>query len=167
MMAKRPVPAPLTGECEAALTHVVYEYAALESAYRLAFSPTKPPTLRAAIDSFLVHYRSLVEFFQATSDKKRVYTDDIRAEDYVAGWTTPPLPMWGAWEPSMHILLAHLSTKRNAIHEQRTGLDHRVHFAPMRDEIRNAWAAFAQGLAGTIHDGKLGPLLKDQGLLPG
>jgi hypothetical protein len=61
----------------------------------------------------------------------------------------------------MHILLAHLSTKRNAIHDRKTGFDHRAHFSPMREEIRTAWADFAQGLKGTIHDGRLDPLLKE------
>jgi hypothetical protein len=151
----------MPNEYEKALTHVAYEYAALESAYNLVFSAASTPPRIAAFDSFLVHYRSLVEFFQATSDRPKAHTDDIRAEDYLAGWTTPHLPMWAAWASSMHILLAHLSTKRNAIHEQKTGFDHRVHFGPMRDEIRTAWAAFEQGLAGTIHDGKLHPLLKE------
>ena len=153
-------------EHEKALTHVVYEYAALESAYNLAFSATTTPPLNAAFDSFLLHYRSLAEFFHATGDRARGHGDDIRAEDYVDGWKTPHLPMWAAWKSSIHILLAHLSTKRNAIHEQKTGLDHRVHFTPMRQEIRSAWVTFAQGLAGTIHHGNLEALLKERGINP-
>jgi hypothetical protein len=148
-------------EYEKALTHVIYEYAALESAYNLAFNATTTPPFVAAFDSFLVHYRSLGEFFHATSGYSKRCPDDIRAGDYVAAWRTPYLPMWDTWKPSMHILLAHLSTKRNAIHEQKTGFDHRVHFEPMRDEIRTAWAEFEKGLMGTIHGGKVTPLLKE------
>jgi hypothetical protein len=113
-----------------------------------------------AIDSFLVHYRSLVEFFLHTTKKPRYRKDDIRAEDYVATWTTPSLPEWTNWKDDMHILLAHLSTKRNEIAEKKTGFNHLVHFKPMREEIRTAWATFEQGLTGTIYEGKLDPLVK-------
>jgi hypothetical protein len=146
-------------EYEKALTHVAYEYAALESACALAQTATKTPSLIAAIDSFLVHYRSLVEFFTDTATKERYKKDDMRAEDYVNGWKTPPLPEWNKWKPHMHILLAHLSTKRNDV---MNGFDHRVHFKPMLDEIRAAWGAFASGLTGTIYNGKLDPLLKQR-----
>lgn len=152
---------PPPNEYEKALTHVAYEYAALESAFKLAFSATTTPPLIAAIDSFLVHYRGLVEFFHTTREWRRKFTDDPRAEDYVATWTTPSLPAWTKWKGDTHILLAHLSTKRNAIAEKKTGIDHRLHFKPMRKEIRAAWEAFAQGLTGTIHEGKPGPLLQE------
>jgi len=139
-------------EYEKALTHVAYEYAALESAYNLAQTATKTPPLIAAFDSFLVHYRSLVEFFAKEKHRK----DDVRAKDYIAGWTTPPLPEWAKWKDQMHILLAHLSTKRN----ERIGFDHRNDFKPMLAEIQAAWEEFAKGLNGTPYDGKLEPLLK-------
>jgi hypothetical protein len=143
-------------EYEKALTNVAYEYAALESAYNLAQTATKTPPLIAAFDSFLVHYRSLVEFFFHTSQKQRQRKDDLRAEDYVKGWTTPTLNEWDKWKDRMHILLAHLSTKRN----EATGFDHRNDFKPMMNEMQAAWGAFSKGLTGTSHDGKIDPSLK-------
>jgi hypothetical protein len=142
-------------EYEKALTHVAYEYAALESAFNLSQTATKTPPLIAAFDSFLIHYRSLVEFFFHTSEKQRRRKDDLRAEDYVEGWTTPTLKEWEKWKDRMHILLAHLSVKRN----EATGFDHRTDFKPMLDEIRAAWEKFAAGLSGTPHCGKLDALL--------
>src|ERR1044072_7414388 len=116
-------------EYEKALTHVAYEYVALESAFKVVTNPPTTPIFVAAFDSFLVHYRSLVEFFHSGTDWRIRFPDnDIRAEHYIKGWTTPLLKEWKKWEPSMHILLAHLSTKRNAVHGQGTGLDHEKHF---------------------------------------
>jgi hypothetical protein len=145
-------------EYEKALTHVAYEYVALVSAFKVVSNPPTTAIFVTAFDSFLLHYRTLVEFF---SDPKKIdRKDDIRAIHYVPTWNAPALPMWDVWKNELHTLLAHLSTKRNPVHEQKTGLDHTKHFKPMRNEIQAAWSAFAQGLTGTIHAGKLPALVK-------
>ena len=52
----------------------------------------------------------------------------------------------------MHILLAHLSTKGIKV---KTGINHRVHFLPMRAEINAAFESFSRSLIGTIQRGQV------------
>jgi len=101
-----------------ALHHIAYEYVALRSAFQVCFCPPTSAVFAAAFDSFLLHYRNLVEFFQHEQDRSRLHVDDLRAQDYVQGWRTPNLPQWNAWRKHIHILLAHVSTKRNRIHDE-------------------------------------------------
>ena len=78
---------------------MAYEYAALESAFNVVSRATATPPLIAALDSFLVYYRSLVEFFHTGKDWRIRYPDnDIRAEHYIPGWTTPTFNEWGEME---------------------------------------------------------------------
>jgi len=148
MLKAMPAIPPPT-ELEAALTHVAYEYIALQSAYRLCFPPPSTAVLAAAFDSFLLHYRTLAEFFHSDADWPRRYDDDLRAEDYVPGWKTPTLRKWNEWKPVIHVLLAHLSTRRNPVHAAKTGLDHRRDFPAFLEEIEAAWELLEAGFVGT------------------
>ncbi len=138
-----------------ALHHVAYEYVALRSALHLCSTPPSKAVFAAAFDSFLLHYRNLVEFFQHEKDRRRQRPTDLRAQDYVRAWVTPSLPMWTHWGAKIHILLAHLSTRRNAIHRQAAGLNHERDFPGMSAEIENAWGAFADGVKGTAYGSTL------------
>ena len=142
----------MANEYEMAMVHIAYEYRVLNIAYSLALGATETSSFVVAFDSFLLHYRSLAEFFHSTKDWQRRYRDDLRAEDYVGDWHTPNLPMWVKWGPSMHILLAHLSLKRLAIHDKKTGLDHLRDFPPMLQEMSAAWEVFRNALAGTAYE---------------
>jgi hypothetical protein len=102
----------------------------------------------AAFDSFLLHYRNLVEFFHHDKDKRRLNKrTDLRAQDYLPNWKTPTLPSWAVWREKTHPLLAHLSTERNPLHAQGTGLNHERDFPGMLAEVENAWSAWVGGLS--------------------
>jgi hypothetical protein len=59
-------------DLENALRHIAYEYVAVRSAFRLCFCSASAAAFAAAFDSFLLHYRNLVEFFHHDKDKRRV-----------------------------------------------------------------------------------------------
>jgi len=134
----------VTDDLKKAMPHIAYEYRILNTAYRLALNAKDTPSFVVAFDSFLLHYRTLIEFFYSTSDRAK-RSDDLRAGDYVPGWRTPSFPMWEQWNSRLHILLAHLSVKRIAVQEQQTGFDHRRDFGPMLAEIALAWNSFKGG----------------------
>jgi len=66
-----------------------------------------------AIESFLLHYRALREFF--SSIPKRI-ADNLKAADYLATWHTSALWVTDQKEiDRIHKRLAHLSTKRTLL----------------------------------------------------
>ena len=67
-----------------------------------------------AIESFLLHYRALREFF-STSIPKRI-ADNLKAADYLPTWHTSALWVTDQNEiDRIHKRLAHLSTKRTLL----------------------------------------------------
>jgi hypothetical protein len=69
-----------------------------------------------AIESFLLHYRALREFF--SSIPKRI-ADNLKATDYLSTWQTSAL--WVTDQPEIdrvHKRLAHLSTKRTTLNNK-------------------------------------------------
>lgn len=53
------------------------------------------------------------------------------------------------------MLLAHLSTRRIAVHQQKTGIDHVRDFPPMLAEIKSAWEKFLDAIKGTRYESLL------------
>lgn len=136
-------------ELEDALHHIAYEHVALRSAFQLCFRPTSAAAFAAAFEPFVLHYRTLVEFFHHDKDKRRLNEKaDLRAQDYVPDWKTPTLPSWAVWREKIHALLAHLSTERNPLHARKAGLNHERDFPSMLTEVESGWSAWVGGLSG-------------------
>lgn len=110
-------------ECADAAPHVCYELLAMVQARDLATHAKKQTATdyangstvmqNCALESFLLHYRALREFFNH-SDKKKA--DDIKAVDYLPGWQAPATWLNDATEGErIHKRLAHLSTLRTTL----------------------------------------------------
>lgn len=66
-----------------------------------------------AIESFLLHYRALREFF---SGQQKMKDDDLKATDYLSTWQTSALWVTDKAEADrINKRLAHLSTKRTTL----------------------------------------------------
>jgi hypothetical protein len=110
-------------ECEASAPDVVYELRAMVQArdfsthIRQNTDPTyaDPITVmrNCAIESFLLHYRALREFF---SSHPKIKADNLKATDYLATWQTSAVWVTNQTEiDRLHKRLAHLSTLRTTL----------------------------------------------------
>lgn len=139
---------PITAhECEDAAPDVCYELRAMVQARDLndyAKKETDPKYVDAvtvmrncAIESFLLHYRTLREFF---SSHPKLKADNLKAIDYFSTWQTS-----AAWVTDqngierIHKRLAHLST-------QRTSLDSNWDMAHMEWNVSQTFEDFISKL---------------------
>lgn len=149
---KKKIPVlPITAqECEDAAPHVCYELRAMVQARDLndyAKKQIDPKYVDAAtvmrncaIESFLLHYRTLREFF---SNHPKLKADSLKAIDYFSTWQTS-----AAWVTDqneierIHKRLAHLST-------QRASLDSNWDLAHMEWNVSQTFEDFVSKLTPT------------------
>jgi hypothetical protein len=134
-------------ECTDAAPDVCYELLAMVEARDLATHAKKQTApdyangstvmQNCALESFLLHYRALREFFN-DSDKKKA--DDIKAVDYLPAWQTSATWLNDATEGDrIHKRLAHLSTLR-------TTLDSKWDFEQMERNVSGTFEDFISKL---------------------
>jgi hypothetical protein len=134
-------------ECEASAANVYYELLAMVQARDFnshAKRHTDPKykdgvvvMRNCAIESFLLHYRALREFF---SNVPKTKSDTLKASDYVGMWQTSSL--WVAGQQKIdriHKRLAHLSTSR-------TSLDNNWDLAHMESNVLRTFEEFVSKL---------------------
>lgn len=139
---------PVTAqECEASAPDVCYELRAMVQARdfnNYAKRQTDPRYAdsvlvmgNCAIESFLLHYRALREFFSSIQ-KRADY--DLKATDYLSTWQT--CAIWVTDQKDIdriHKRLAHLSTKR-------TTLDNNWDLAHMQGNVLHTFEEFISKL---------------------
>jgi hypothetical protein len=115
---------PVTAqECEASAPDVCYELRAMVQARDLnnySKKQTDPKYADAmlvmcncAIESFLLHYRALREFFSSLQKK---VADNLKGTDYLSTWQTSAVWVTNQVDiDRIHKRLAHLSTKRTTL----------------------------------------------------
>jgi hypothetical protein len=142
-------PQPVTvQDCQDAAADVCYELRAMAQARDLsahAKQQTDPKYAESvlvirncAIESFLIHYRALREFF---SSLPKTNPDNLKATDYLSAWQTSV--KWVTEQKEIdriHKRLAHLSRKR-------TTLDNNWGLAHMESNVSQTFEDFISKLA--------------------
>jgi hypothetical protein len=118
-----PLQAVTAQECEASAPDVYYEFRAMVQARDLndyakkqndpKYTDSVLVMRNCAIESFLLHYRALREFF---SSHQKIKGDSLKATDYLSTWQTSAV--WVTYQKEIdriHKRLAHLSTLRTTL----------------------------------------------------
>ncbi len=96
-------------ELRKARIHISYELRALDAAFRLMLKPGVQHTFeesRLLLEAFLIHVRTLVDFFYVDSTNK----DDMIAQDFLPSSTD-----WAAKRPTFPVNLKELRTAINKL----------------------------------------------------
>ncbi len=127
-------------QTRAAARHIKYEIDAFVHAFRAMLAHrTKPPLDSLLEECFLLHFRTLWEFFHLGASSR--YPDDIRAAAFT-GKIYPSAPPITELHDRAHKLLAHLTLGRLglpgfALQETEA----------IREHIRVTWLAFGNDLS--------------------
>ncbi|HNY42069.1 MAG TPA: hypothetical protein PKJ41_16820 [Bryobacteraceae bacterium] len=115
-----------------AVPHIVHDCAYLFASGTDTQQPHPHPFNHYAERTFLVHYRTMVEFFAGRQD--------VRADHFTRGDFKPSLNTWERWEPHIQSHLMHLTAGRTKKERRRTwdGTTNKL----MLDEFRATWAKF-------------------------
>lgn len=115
-----------------AIPHIVHDYAYLLASGTDTQRSHPHPFNHYAERTFLLHYRTMIEFFAGKQD--------VRAEHFTRGAFNPSLDTWNGWEPHIQSHLMHLTAGRTKKRHRRTwdGTKNR----PMLEEFQAAWAKF-------------------------
>jgi hypothetical protein len=115
-----------------AIPHIVHDYAYLIASGTDTQRPHPHPFNHYAERTFLVHYRTMAEFFAGEQD--------VRAEHFTRGAFRPSLNTWKDWEPHVQSHLMHLTAGRMKKKHRRAWYGNTN--KPMLEEFRAAWKEF-------------------------
>jgi hypothetical protein len=142
------------------LEDLAYEWRCLNGSFRLLFSGASGDMFNAAFNDFLVHYRCLGHFFGFRRKDK----DDVLAEHFIPGWTSPAMTSWGEAEGKLNKLLAHLTYARAEFRAAGINFDHNRDFPSMRADIEAAWRQFCKMLTDPSYRPSLDAALRKHGV---
>lgn len=118
---------------EKCLEHVVFAVDHLREMRTLLKQPERlsKPILYACLDSFLVYYRCLAEFFSMRSSEKRHDADRAVAQDYCPSWSVRSFRE----TDRVNVRLSHISCEREYLSAD-------WFCEPLADEIERAYREF-------------------------
>jgi hypothetical protein len=120
-------------DLQAAVRHVVHDYAYLVVAGHDTQNPLPHPFNHYAERTFLFHCRAFAGFFKGVGDPRDMY-----AKDFVDMPTTGAPAVWTAWHDHVDKHLAHLSSKRITNTIPWTGSDNKK----ILDGFQATWRDF-------------------------
>jgi hypothetical protein len=119
-------------DLENAIPHIVHDYVYLIVSGTDTLRPHPHPFNHYAERTFLVHYRTMAEFFAGEQD--------VRSEHFTRAAFKPSLSTWEDWEPHIQSHLMHLTAGRMKKKGRRAWRGDTN--KPMLEEFRVAWKDF-------------------------
>lgn len=143
------LPSRTTQELGNTLTHVAYEFVALERALAAFHQQARQPWIR--LESALIHARNLIDFFWAPIRKRRPHHNGVYAVHYVAAPTDwagirDRLSRWPNQRyDALSAQLAHISVLRTA----GGAPDFAAEITRLSEDLNRVWADWRQQLQAT------------------